>query len=120
MPGGNYYYDLRLINCTSNTLYRGTVTFFRPLLLTMSLYPNPAQDYVEVDLQQQEDSVAGPRPLPEDLQLAVVSLQGEMVLRREGIAFPMRLDVRALPEKEYVLLLRHGNRLERQRLLLRR
>ena len=122
VPAGDYLFDLRLINCSQNILYRFVVTFFRPLLLAAYAYPNPAQDYLELNLLQEEEPSGKAMVMPASLEAEakLLNLRGQEVLRESITQFPTRLDVRALPEEDYLLVLQIGERTIRQRLLIRR
>jgi hypothetical protein len=105
VPAGNYYYDFRLINCSTNQLFRGTITFFRPGSLSLEVYPNPAQNYVELSLsglnQQQLNRRTAAALLSAEVQL--FSSKGDVLLSEALSALPAQIDLRKLPEDTYSL-----------------
>lgn len=122
VQAGNYYYDLRLINCSTNKLIRGTLTFFRPLTMSLELSPNPAQDYVVLNLvatstPTQSSARREAQPMA---QLELVSAAGEVLLTEQISHFPYRLNVQEYREDDYILLLRFQDNTFRRRLLIRR
>lgn len=117
VPAGNYFYDLRLINCSTNQLFRGTVTFFRPMQLSAEAYLNPASTYVVLDVLQEENL---PKDIAVTAEVELLSREGEVLMAENVSLFPARLDVSALPEDDYLLVLHCGNSTMRKRLLIRR
>jgi hypothetical protein len=122
VPAGNYFYDLRLINCSTNTLIKATITFFRPLMLTVAVAPNPADTYVTLDLLQDETQMQAVATKEDQLsaELHLINLAGRVMLTQAVATFPAQLDVSAIPEDEYVLVIRLGEYTFRKRLLVRR
>jgi hypothetical protein len=122
VPAGNYFYDLRLINCSTNTLLKATITFFRPLMLTVAVAPNPAVSYVTLELLQEDTQLkaGAATEVPVWAEIHLINLAGRVMLTETVSAFPAQLDVRALPEDEYMLVVRLGEHTIRKRLLVRR
>lgn len=122
VAAGNYYCDLRLINCSTNQLFRKTITFFRPLNLSVEMYPNPAHDYVELAYSpgsaEQMSAEEEEFLKPEEVQL--ISSNGELLVSHTTVHLPVRLDVSSLPEDTYSLNLHYGNQVLKKRLVIRR
>jgi hypothetical protein len=122
VPAGNYYYDFRLINCSTNHLFRGTITFFRPASLTLEAYPNPAQYYVELDVASKESEQLKKKTagalLQGEVQLA--SSEGEILLSKASVSFPARLDVSMLREDSYSIRFLIGEHVLSERLVIQR
>jgi hypothetical protein len=122
VPAGNYFYDLRLINCSTNQLFRKTITFFRPLMVSVEVFPNPAQEFVALDLGQAEEpmqsTARGAVSFPAEIELLTGA--GSPVYKTSIAAFPALLDLRTLKDGEYVLVVRMENQTIKKRLLIRR
>ncbi|WP_224995212.1 hypothetical protein [Cesiribacter sp. SM1] len=120
VPSGNYFCDLRLINCSTNTLYKVTVTFFNPSMLT--LYPNPAASYVEQNTEQERNQLhsAAREAISFPAEIELLTGAGRAVYKTSIDALPVQLDVRMLQEGDYVLVLRMADHTIKRRLLIRR
>ena len=111
VPSGNYFYDLRLINCSVNQLIRGTITYFRPAELVMKAYPHPASTEVNLLLTTSTGSMEENEPitqLPAPALVELVSPAGEVVLSQTLQAFPARIGLETIPEEMYSLRVRCG------------
>jgi hypothetical protein len=122
VPAGNYFYDLRLVNCSTNQLIRKTITFFRPSSLVVDVYPNPAQNFVELNIIQVQNKPAHPSEqnlsLPENVQL--VSSRGDILMSNVVVAFPARINVSELPEDTYSLQVLFSDFILKKRLIIQR
>lgn len=122
VPAGNYYYDFRLINCSANQLFRGTITFFRPANLSLAVYPNPVRDFVEIGVTYKDSKplntkTTGP-PLQGDVQL--VSSEGEILLSETAVNLPTRFDMGMLPEDSYSIRFLFDEHVLSERLIIQR
>lgn len=122
VPAGNYFYDFRLVNCSNNQLFRGTITFFRSNSLSLEVYPNPAQDYVELSLSglnhQQLNRRTAAALVSAEVQLT--SSKGDVLLSEALSALPVRIDVSMLPEDTYSLRLLLDGHVLSERLRIQR
>lgn len=123
VSAGNYFYDLRLVNCSANKLYQGTITFFREANLLVETSPNPANTHVDISYTGSlnstgQNDLAGALELPASVQL--VSSKGDVLLSQNISSLPVRLDVKGLPEDTYSLRIRCGTITVNRRLRIRR
>ncbi|WP_017729724.1 hypothetical protein [Nafulsella turpanensis] len=111
VPAGNYFYDLRLINCSVNELIRGTITFFRQSGLVLEAYPNPSTSEVNLRFASSAGSEADKElvtDLPAPVLVRLLAPQGEVVLSERITAFPARLPLAGVPEGTYSLSVQCG------------
>lgn len=122
VPAGNYYYDFRLINCSANQLFRGTITFFRPANLSLEVYPNPARHHVELDVATKDGEQLNKGAFGALLQgeMQLVSSEGEILFAEASVQLPLRLDVSMFPEDSYSIKLRFGEHVLSERLIIQR
>lgn len=106
--GNNLYLDnIRLLNNTYVGLEENTLSSFQ-------LYPNPAQDYLTLDIELQES---------EDLQVVLRDMAGKKVLDHEesnlsADQHQIRLDVNDLARGVYFLETKLGDRSKQEKLIL--
>lgn len=98
-PGATYNWRVRAVCGTSFGPYSGVESFTIPVVRKMEtrfqVFPNPTQDFVQVDL-------------PEDAQtLDLISMQGQILRSRsvQGLA-TLTLDLRELPSGMYAAVVR--------------
>lgn len=119
VAAGNYFYSLRLVNCSSNQLFQGTITFFREAGFEISLFPNPADTYVQIAVAGTEEEKEE-TTLPAPLEIKAISSEGEMVFTHQLTTLPARLDLKNLPQGTYSLRIESSNFVFQKRLYIRR
>lgn len=96
VSNGFYQYSLRLYNCSGNQLYQATLYVLGVSSATsLIVYPNPANDYVEVMYTESENG--------EQYNVMVREANGNPVLSQQSNEPVSTLDVQSLAEGNYFI-----------------
>lgn len=96
VSGGIYQYSLRLYNCSGNQLYQATLYVLGVSSAeALIVYPNPADDYVEVTYMEVENG--------EPYDILIRDRDGKPVLNRQANAQVSTIDIQGLGEGNYFI-----------------
>ncbi|MCG8311052.1 MAG: gliding motility-associated C-terminal domain-containing protein [Cytophagales bacterium] len=96
VPAGFYQYSLRLYNCSGNQLYEGTLFVLGVSSATsLIVYPNPADDYVEVMYTEMENS--------EPYNIQIRDQNGNPVLSQQATDKVSTVDLQGVSEGNYII-----------------
>jgi hypothetical protein len=96
VPNGFYPYSLRLYNCSNNQLYQGTLYVLGvSSATTLVVYPNPANDYVDVMYTDAENG--------EQYDILIRDQNGSPVLSQQATSEVSTVDLQGVSEGNYFI-----------------
>ena len=96
VPNGFYQYSLRLYNCSGNQLYQATLYVLGgSSSTTLIVYPNPADDYVEIMFVEAETGI--------QYEIKIRDQNGYSVLSQQANDPVSTLDVQNITEGNYFI-----------------
>ena len=108
-PGSKLYYRIRQVDYDGKSIYSNVVNVmsYEPRLVISGLYPNPAQDKINLDVDLPEGG---------SLQLQVLNIQGQVLEEKNFTltkgAFTLEMSLEKLPAGAYFLNCQYGKEKE--------